>query len=223
MAKSKNYNNWVKENYPRKCNNCEYIANNPAMYSYHAKIHKPIPADAKCYFGCGNGAAFRNTKGNLICKQHYHECPGYLKQLSNRTTKSWQGDEKRKAETKKSFISRLHNQETVNKMKATKKKKTGILSPDQLKDFRQYARRIRSQAQRWAKEQGYVIGQQSYHVDHKLSILDAWKAGLSIEIVNHPANLQILEAKANSSKGANSTITVDELLVAVNMNLETET
>ena len=65
---------------------------------------------------------------------------------------------------------------------------------------------------RWAKEQGYVLGQQTIHVDHKLSILDAWHAKLSVETVSHPANLQILEAKKNSSKGRKSSLTVNELL-----------
>ena len=71
---------------------------------------------------------------------------------------------------------------------------------------------MRKRAQQWAKEQGYELGVTTYHVDHKLSILDAWKANLPAEIVNHPANLQILEAKQNSSKGSKSSITIDELL-----------
>jgi hypothetical protein len=49
-----------------------------------------------------------------------------------------------------------------------------------------------------------------------LSIFDAWKAGLSENIVNHPANLQILEAKKNSSKGSKSILTVEELMRLIN-------
>jgi hypothetical protein len=56
-----------------------------------------------------------------------------------------------------------------------------------------------------------MLGQQTYHVDHKLSILDAWNANLPAEVVNHPANLQILPAKENSSKGRKSSITIEEL------------
>ena len=77
----------------------------------------------------------------------------------------------------------------------TKRKKFGTLDPVKAKEYRHYARYIRQKAQKWAKDNDYEIGKQTYHVDHKLSILDAWKAGLSEEIVNHPANLQILEAK----------------------------
>lgn len=91
-----------------------------------------------------------------------------------------------------------------------------MLNPQVAKDYRHYARRIRSKAQQWAREQGYVLGRQTYHVDHRFSIMDAWNAGLSIEIVNHPYNLQILDAKQNSSKGMTSSITLEELLENVN-------
>ena len=100
-------------------------------------------------------------------------------------------------------------------MKQTLKKKWGNFTPGQMKDFRHYARRVRSRAQKWAKDQGYVLGQQTYHVDHKLSVREAWLAGLSEEVVNYPYNLRILEAKANCSKGSKSTLTVDQLLLAV--------
>jgi uncharacterized protein (DUF2132 family) len=74
---------------------------------------------------------------------------------------------------------------------------------------------MRSRAQKWARSQGFTLGQQTYHVDHKLSILDCWKLNLSEDIVNHPENLQILEAKKNSSKGSKSSITFDELMTKI--------
>jgi hypothetical protein len=46
-------------------------------------------------------------------------------------------------------------------------------------------------------------------------VLDAWKNNLSEHIVNHPANLQILEAKVNSSKGSTSELTLDELYAII--------
>ena len=90
------------------------------------------------------------------------------------------------------------------------------MDPIKAKEYRHYARYIRERAQHWAKKQGYVLGKQTFHVDHKLSLIDAWNAGLSEEIVNHPANLQIIDARANSSKGAKSSITVEELLALLN-------
>lgn len=202
--------------YPRKCDHCNYISNNPSMYHYHKQTHEPIPSGTLCDHGCNSPALFRGTGGKYTCLKNAHQCPEYVRQHSIRVAKTWKGATDRKEATKKSLITRLHNEETHNKLRATLRKKWGDFTPEQMKDFRHYARRMRSRAQKWAKEQGYELGQQTFHVDHKLSILDAWHAGLPESVVNHPANLQILEAKRNSSKGANSTITVEELLRLIN-------
>jgi hypothetical protein len=201
-----------KQKYPRKCDHCDYISNNPSMHHYHKKTHNPIPEGTLCWQGCGQAATILNTHGKYTCLPKIQHCPAYIKQHSNRVAKQWKNATERKEQTKKSLIKRLHNQETFDKIKETKRKRFGLLTPEQAKEYRHYARTIRQRAQRWAKEQGYILGQQTYHVDHKLSILDAWHAGLSADIVNHPANLRILEAKQNSSKGAKSILTVEELL-----------
>jgi len=201
--------------YPRKCEQCDYVSNNPSMYSYHKRTHNPIPKNQQCDHGCNAPALFMGTGGKYTCHKNAHHCPEYIRRHAVRIAKQWEGATARKEATKESLIKRLHNEETHNKLKATLKKKWGDFTPEQMKDFRHYGRRIRSRAQKWAKEQGYVLGQQTYHVDHKLSIWDAWQAGLSEEIVNHPANLQILEAKKNTSKGRNSILTVEELLLLI--------
>ena len=199
-------------NYPRKCEHCEYLSNNPQMNSYHKRTHITIPDNKTCDHGCGNLAKFCGTGGKYTCEKIAHHCPEYIRKHSVRVSKQWENAEQRREATRISFVSRLHNQETVDKMKATKKKKTGIITPADAKNYRSYARIIRQRAQTWAKEQGINLGQQTLHVDHKLSILDAWHAGLSADVVNHPANLQILEAKQNSSKGSKSILTAEELL-----------
>lgn len=182
------------------------------MYHYHLKTHDAIPTGTLCDHGCGLLAQHKNTKGGYSCQQVTQRCPGYIKQHSIRVKQQWANDTVRKEKTKESFVSRLHNQETVNRIKETKRKKSGLLTPELAKDYRHYARAVRKKAQHWAKEQGYVLGQQTYHVDHKFSILDAWHANLAETVVNHPSNLQIIDAKANSSKGSRSSITLDELL-----------
>ena len=106
--------------YPRKCPSCNYIANNPAMYSYHKQTHQPVPIGTLCHFGCGCIAMYRNTGGKYTCKEKYQDCSAYLEQLSDRTTKSWKDANTRKEETKKSLISRLHNEKTFKKIKETK-------------------------------------------------------------------------------------------------------
>ena len=182
------------------------------MYSYHKRTHAPIPNGQLCDNGCNQPALFRGTGGKYTCACVSQHCPEYLRKHKERVTKQWESATQRKKQTKKSFVERLHNQETIEKMKSTKRKKSGLVTPKLAKDYRSYARRARQLAQIWAREQGYEIGRHTYHVDHKLSLLDAWNAGLPIAIVNHPLNLRILEAKENSSKGFKSVITVEELL-----------
>lgn len=187
------------------------------MYHYHKRIHEPIPNGQLCNHGCGFPAQYRGTGGIYSCQKVSQHCPAYIKQHSERVKQQWVNATERKEKTKESLVDRLHNVETVGKMKQTLKKKWGNFTPEQMKDFRHYARRVRSRAQKWAKDQGYVLGQQTYHVDHKLSVREAWLVGLSEEVVNHPYNLRILEAKANCSKGSKSTLTVDQLLLAINL------
>jgi hypothetical protein len=209
---------YIKISYPRKCSHCDYVSNNPQMYSYHKHTHDPIPAGQICDYGCGQLALFRNTGGKYTCEKLGHHCPEYLRKHSERVAEHWQRPEaqSRKEKTKETFFKYCAGvPEVIAKGSNTKREKFGTLDPARAKEYRHYARFIRQRAQRWAKSQGYVLGQQTYHVDHKLSILDAWKVGLTEEVVNHPANLQILEAKLNSGKGAKSILTVDELLAEI--------
>ena len=206
-----------KIQYPRKCEHCDYVSNNPQMYHYHKQIHKPIPIGKLCDHGCGSQANYCGTGGIYTCKKIAHHCPEYLRLHSERITKHWENNHERKEKTRKTFFKHCCAvPDVVKKQKETKLKKTNMLDPQIARDYRHYARRIRKRAQQWARKQGYILGQQTYHVDHKFSIMDSWNAGLSIEIVNHPANLQILEAKKNSSKGSKSSITLEQLMTAVN-------
>lgn len=206
---------YIKIQYPRQCEHCDYVSNNPQMYHYHKRIHESIPNGQLCNHGCGFPAQYRGTGGIYSCQQVSQHCPGYIKQQSDRVKQQWVNAIGRKEKTKESFVKRLHNVETVEKMKQTKREKSGLLTPELVKDYRHYARSIRRQAQQWAREQGYTLGKQTYHVDHKFSILHSWHAKLPARVVNHPYNLQLLEAKINSSKGSKSTITLEELLEAL--------
>lgn len=203
--------------YPRKCNHCEYVSNNPQMWHYHKQTHDEILVDQLCDHGCGNPAKYKGTGGVFSCTKISQRCPEYIKKHSDRVKSHWTRPEavKRKEETKQSLIKRLHNEETYKKQSDTKREKFGTLDPEKAKSFRHYARYVRERAQKWAASQGYELGRQTYHVDHKLSVLDAWKLNLPENIVNHPANLQILEAKENSSKGCKSSISLDELYALI--------
>lgn len=206
--------NYIKIQYPRKCNICSYISNNPQMWHYHNKTHEPIPNGQLCEQGCGNPALFRNTGGRYTCCKITHQCKSYVTEHSNRISEHWQRPNavERKIKTTQTLLKSACTPEAIEKMKNTKRIKSGLLTPENAKNYRHYARAIRYRAQQWAKENGYILGQRSYHVDHKFSILDSWNANLPAEIVNHPANLQILEANKNTSKGRKSSITLEELL-----------
>lgn len=214
----------IKIQYPRKCDHCDYISNNPQMWHYHKKTHADIPSDKLCDHGCGNHANFFNTSGKYTCVKVSQQCPEYSRIQAERVKEHWTRPEavQRKEKTKQSFIERLHTEETYKKQSDTKRKKFGTLDPMKARNFRHYARYIRERAQKWAIKQGYVLGQQTYHVDHKFSILDAWKLNLPEDVVNHPANLQIIEAKKNTSKGSKSSITVEELYQLINSSVSQE-
>ena len=183
------------------------------MYYYHKRIHAPIPPDKKCDHGCGQQAKFQNTGGKFTCERIAHHCPEYVRKHSKRITEQWKNADTRKEKTRENFLKHCCTApEVKEKIKKTRQRKWGNFTPEQKKDYRQYARNVRQRAQRWAKEQGHTLGQLSYHVDHKLSVYDAWKAGLSEGIVNHPANLQVIDAKLNCSKGAKSSLTLEQLL-----------
>ena len=204
---------YVKIQYPRKCNHCDYISNNPQMWHYHNKTHDPIPEGQLCDHGCGFPAKFRGTGGIYSCSKISQQCPMYIKTQSDRIKSHWKrsGAVERKTKATQTLLKTACTPEAVAKMKETKRKKSGLLTPNDTKNYRHYARAIRQRAQIWARENGYELGPQTFHVDHKLSVLDAWKLNLPESVVNHPVNLQILEAKKNSSKGSTSILNVEEL------------
>ena len=209
--------NYIKIAYPRKCVQCDYTANNPQMWHYHKKTHTEIPKGTVCGHGCSQSANYINTNNVYTCTKISHQCPEYVRKHSERIKEHWARPNSilRKEETTKSLRERLHNPKTAAKQSSTKRTKSGTFTADLAKDFRHYARFIRQRAQVWAVSQGHVLGKQTYHVDHRFSILDAWKNNLPEHIVNHPANLQILEAKINSSKGSKSELTLENLYAII--------
>jgi hypothetical protein len=193
------------------------------MWYYHKQIHDPIPEGQLCAHGCGQSALFRGTGGKYTCVKNSFTCPKYLEVHSKRVKEQWATPlaEQRKEDARHSITQRLHNEETYRKSSSTRKKnyvESGMCE-QKAKEFRYYSKYVRAKGRHpnkeWALSQGYEIGKFTYHVDHKLSVFDAWKAGLSEEIVNHPMNLQIVEYKANLHKGRKSSITVEELLESI--------
>ena len=201
--------------YPRKCNHCEYVSNDPAMWHYHNKTHDSIPEGRLCDHGCGNQAIYVNTNKTYSCTKVSQQCPKYRTTHSERIREQWVGAEERKASTAESLRKRLHNEETVAKQVKTKRTKKGGLKFEDIPHYRIYARKARKLAQAWARSNGHEIGKSTYHVDHKVSVLEGWNNKLPLEIISHPVNLQILGARENSGKGAKSCMTIEELLTMI--------
>lgn len=200
--------------YPRKCDFCSHMANNPSSYHYHKQVHFEIPEGTLCDNGCGNVATVIKTNGRYKCQSNAHLCPEYIKNHSDQIKKQWadESSNDRREKFRQLFADRMADPKIYKKSSITKREKFGTLDPERAKDFRHYARFVRQRAQTWAKANGYDIGRDTFHVDHILSINDAWKAGLPEPVVNHPVNLRILECKLNSGKGSKSLFSVQELL-----------
>ncbi len=215
--------NYIKIQYPRKCNHCEYISNNPQMWHYHNKTHDVIPEGQLCDHGCGKFALFRNTRGKYTCVKNSFTCPKYLEIHAKRVKEQWDNDDQRKKDL--SIKNPMKDDSTKikqAKLQSETKKKNYVKSgmcEQKAKEFKYYSKYVRAMGRipnkEWALSQGYKIGKFTYHIDHKLSVFDAWKAGLPEEVVNHPMNLQIVEYKTNLSKGRKSSITVEELLESI--------
>lgn len=198
--------------YPRKCANCDYEANNPAMYFYHTQTHDSIPVGTKCHLGCGDDAKFKNTNGKYTCNKNFSDCLSYRNNLAEITKQGWIDADSRKEKTKKIFETMVvYNDEMRAKSIAAIKEKAIIL-PSDAKNYRSYARKCRKIAQDWAKENGHILGVTGNHVDHKLSVSTCYNLGISIDVANHPANLRVVDYKVNTAKGCNDSITYDELL-----------
>jgi hypothetical protein len=197
--------------YPRKCEHCDYVSNNPSMYHYHKRTHEEIPEGQLCDHGCNQYANFKGTGGIYTCTKNAHHCPAYLKRHSKRVKSDWKDNDERRKLTRQKFIDVVFSDE-IRKKTIDAIKARAILKAEDAKDYRAYARKCRRIAQQWARDNGYEIGRQTYHVDHRLSLVDAYYAKLDVEIASHPANLQILPANENVRKWANSEITVEQLL-----------
>lgn len=211
MAKSKNYNNWLKENYPKKCAKCNYIANNPSMYYYHARTHELIPLGQLCDHGCNQPALFRNTKGSYTCKKNAHQCPAYLERQSQKVKTDWNNANERREKAKNTFMAVVHS-DKIRKKTLEAIKARAIIKAEDAKDYKAYARKCRKISQQWARSNGYKISRQTYHVDHRLSLVDAYNSNLDVEIASHPINLQVISATENTRKWAKSEITAEQLI-----------
>lgn len=55
-------------------------------------------------------------------------------------------------------------------------------------------------------------GPMSYHIDHKYSVFQGFREGISHEIIGHICNLEMLTYDQNTSKGSNCSTTIEKLI-----------
>jgi len=60
-----------------------------------------------------------------------------------------------------------------------------------------------------------MISEENFHLDHKFSIAEGYRQGISAEVIGNIANLQIIPALENILKSDNCSITKEELLLEI--------
>lgn len=195
--------------YPRKCFFCDYLSNNPAMYSIHLKTHQDISENKFCDFGCGRKASFIQTSGTYICSKKYHDCPEYRHKLSTKVKAQWVENEWQQRRKQVGNLIKNESKETrdtrVEKMKQTKHNK--LLSLEHSFDRKKYDRAVHY----WTKinyikyknvinPEDLSIGRKKHHIDHKVSKFVGWLLHVPIDIISSPLNLQIIPYKENGRK-----------------------
>ena len=155
-----------------------------------------------CDNGCGSPAKYVSLNGSLLCESNKNKCEMNRLATASRVKKDWSGN---KGDIRK----RNANFSEIAKL-ASPRQPT-IICPSTAKEYRRYARAARTRAQRWARDNGYEIGQQTFHVDHRVSLLECFLNGVDISTANHPCNLRVIDAKDNVAKGSRSSMTLNEL------------
>lgn len=193
-----------KITYPRSCL-CGYQANNAGSWSYHQRIHEPVPEGQLCQHGCGQPATLKNTGGVFVCVPGNNQCPTLKEAISKRVTNDWIGADERKSQTKVEFFKSCHTNSCIEKIRITKRKK--LLIQDTSKDRRRYNRQVHAISQTSLKNftdvinpEGHVIGRFSYHLDHMVSKHAGFLLGIPATYLGSVQNLEVISQRENNSK-----------------------
>lgn len=206
--------------YPRKCQHCEYIANNPQMYSYHKRIHETIPVDKRCDHGCGFQAQYRNTAGTYTCERIAFHCPALQSKIAIQVKEHWQHEAtvERKKQTRERFITTVHNEECIGKAKRTKREH--LLSYDNTKPRRRYNWAVHKSSQYTLREMAEIvnpnnlaIGKTEAHLDHLVSKHVGFLLNIPVKYMSDAANLRVVSYTENIKKGPKCLIHPCDLLI----------
>lgn len=200
--------------YPRKCNFCDYVSNNPSMWHYHNRTHDPIPEGTFCDHGCNRPALFRGTGGKFSCEKVSHRCPAHRERLSKNVKGQWRSDKavERKEKTKSLFLQTCaHNEDSRRKGLEVIRNRLKSMTPLEAKQYVVYSRAARKLSRRYMNEIICGVDYKVYQIDHIVSLYDCWKLNLSVQVAAHLANCRIVHKLVNASKGKKSWLTVEAL------------
>lgn len=129
-------------------------------------------------------------------------------------------------ETKKSIIDEDNKSLldlAIEKATQTKIKRGLWTHPDHVPVYEKYKRKIEYHTQISLKKYGHLIGYDPtkrklklFHVDHKFSIINGFRASIPPEKISHICNLQFITCNENWTKNHNNSITSDELDLLIN-------
>jgi hypothetical protein len=213
--------------YPRKCEQCSHLANNPASFSIHKKVHQTIPENQLCTLGCGKIATVVTTRNTYRCSANIGDCPQYINDLKLRTIKSWENSEERKETTRQTFIDAcVFNPASYKKASETKHKK--LLAQDNTSDRRKYNRQVHELSQRTYRENtsainpnNLKIGRVDHHLDHKVSKHVGFLLGIPAHYLADINNLCVLPYNENTGKHCKCSIHPLDLLEQCDAPIET--
>lgn len=110
-------------------------------------------------------------------------------------------------------------QELLKKRELTRIKNGNQVPISDISVFNEYSRLCRSLTEKTYRKYKYIInplnlkrGKNTYHLDHKISILYGFLNNISPDILANICNLEILAAYKNSNKSAACSININELI-----------
>jgi hypothetical protein len=208
MAARQDQKTGSKVTYPRVCE-CGYSANNPAMWSYHQKTHKPIPDGTLCHHGCGQPAQYCGTGGIYTCDRISQHCPEYINRHRTRIKEQWSANDWTERRTKTGLIMKNMSPEDKEKFFAkisdTKYKK--MLAQPMTADRKKYIRQIHQLSQYHLRmfptivnPEKHQIGLTDYHLDHIVSKHIGWLLQIPAEYIASTHNLRVVSYTDNTHK-----------------------
>jgi len=209
--------------YPRKCLTCDHVSNNPSNFTDHAKKHIPIPEGTLCE--CGKPAVYRSITEKVWCQQNIRQCPAYKAVLSTQTTKMWKDGNwtARKIQQADRTRAETAEQRADRNRKAITTKVKNLQAIEHTLELKQYRRAAIYWGRRTYRENtqvinpnGYEIGLQQYHIEHKVSRHIGFLLNIPLEYLCSVHNLTVMHSKLNCGKRINCSIHPIDLLLLCN-------